>query len=964
MASSKSTESRRRIPRHVVTVLHLGAVDLTAWLAPHFQRKSASVACSFRAAHPIATSLRRCRRGTVRLSALRPTAAAANVGHNDFFRAAKATNRRRVARCGASDGLPLPMILESSSPELASYRFENVEVFPVERRLVVGGVVQPIGARAFDVLLALVERRERLVTRDELLDICWPRSNVEPNNLSVQIGSLRRVVGRHVIASVPGRGYRFSAVVQVQSAGTTITAGTAGNRTNLPELTPLVGRADQLSAVLKLIGAQRLVTIVGAGGVGKSRLAQHVLEARRDAYRHGVCWVELGGLGEASSVAGAIAGALGINLGSAASDDALEAALVPFDILIALDNAEHLLSHICRLAESIGRRAPHVRLLITSQVPLGMPHEHLYRLGPLSLPAGRVAAQEALAYGAIELFVQRAMAVDAHFDLSGENVDAVVGLCEKLDGLPLAIQMAAARLPLLSVQQIAASLTQRLRLLTGGYRNAPLRQQTMAAALDWSHQLLGPDERAVFRRMAVVVGSASIELVQAIAADVEHGMAGAEGALDASAVIAALAGLIDRSLITVDVGRDPSQLKRYRLLEIPRAYAAERLAESDESDKIKERHARAVAAMFGQAWADRWSGLMGYRAWIERLDADRLNGRAALLWAESHADVGLILKMAPVLLNRVLPSAGYDERARIAEWLDCKLSMLPPEPGQLPALIALMRFWNERDVQRGLLETDRALLLAQTCGDRFAAYQIRAWRVRVLVQTRKLGDAAAELDEVDAIEDPTWPATRLWLGAEARSCLQQIRGTPEAYIELIKQELAMVRRAGDAAHVPASNLIDAYLNAGRAADAATFGRQLVNELQGTRSEQGLLMARINLGAALLAMTNLAEARPVIEAAWRSARHFTLIGDCADYMALLAALEERWPAAASIAGYADAAYARRGIQRWPNELRAYEHTIELTRTALGHSEFERIKNEGGRLADLEITAIAFPSLESA
>ena len=847
--------------------------------------------------------------------------------------------------------------MSSVSSPPASYHFEAIQLFPVERRLLVDGEVAAIGARAFDVLLALVERHGRVVTRDELLDICWPGSDVEPNNIAVQIGSLRRLLGRHVIASIPGRGYQFSAVVREQR--TTVAATQArAHRTNIPELGRLIGRDDDLRFVSDLLDANRLVTIIGAGGIGKTRLALHALEARRNAYRHGVCWVELGDLTDAASLPGSIAAALGI--GEAASLKALEAAVAPLEILVALDNAEHLIEGVAALVNVLLQAAPAMRVLVTSQAPLRLPQEQLYRVGPLAMPPGGEDVEQAMGFGAVTLFVQRARAADTHFVLAGRNIAAVVDLCRQLDGLPLAIELAAARVRLLDVAQIAASMHQCLQLLTGGFRNAPARQRTVAAALEWSHQLLSANERIVFRRLAVVVGSASFELVQAIAADVGHVTPDAEGPLDAGVVVEALAGLVDRSLVAVVVNPDAPQVRRYRLLDMPRAYATERLAAAGEADLLGARHARAVAALMTQAWVDRWSGAIGYSDWNDRTEVDRLNGRAACAWARQHDAVDLVIAMAPILLDPVLPSAGRAERLEIAEYLDRELPALPPAPEHLPARMMLMRFWDQHDVQRSLAEATRALALAERCGERFAAYFVLSWQLRLHVMTRDDAAAEAVLARVNALEDPDWPAIRLWIGAAARCYHAFVYGSSQVHVDTIKRSLVIARLAGDTGEVAASNLIDAQMLAGAPDLAAALGWQLLRDLEHTRKEYSRLIVRINLLAALLALpdTDTEAARPVGRAAWRTSRHFALQGDCADHLALLAAREQRWTDAAALMGFADAVYADRGVQRWRGEERSREQTLSMGRAAIGDDAFERARAEGERLSDVEVEDIAF------
>ena len=844
----------------------------------------------------------------------------------------------------------------------ASYRFGEVEVFPVERQLTVAGRQVGVGARAFDVLLALIEHRDRLVARNELLDLVWGDAAVEPNNLDVQIGVLRKLLGPQTIATIPGRGYRFSARVEesmplVRPVATVVPVTL--NRTNLPEqLPPLIGRDDDLRTVGDLIADHRIVTVVGAGGIGKSCFAQQLLHERRDKYRHGVCWIELAAINDASSLPSAIAAGLGIHLASGEPAALLAVALAPLELLIGLDNAEHLATDAGRLVEALVAASREVRILITSQVPLHVKDEQVVRLGALSVAPADARAEEALAYGAVDLFVQRACAVDPNFSFNDGNASTVVRLCQRLDGLPLAIEFAAARAPLLGIERVIASLDQRLSVLRGGHRSSPARQQTMRAALEWSHQLLSDHERVVFRRLAIVADSASLELIQTIVADTDHAGPDANPPLDRWAVTDALGGLIERSLVAiVSDDRDPDR-PRYRLLETPRAYAAERLAAAGEVALLEERHARAVARLLDDAWVDRWSGRVGFRDWVDQVEADRENARVAFAWALREQAFDLVMAMAPVLLIRSLPRSTRDERAAIADAVDRWLKTQPLEPAQLRTRMQLMRFWAERELARSLIEAPLALSLAEASDDRFAAYMIEALRVRFHAQRRDLDAATAARARVDVLEDPSWPAIRLYLGAEARSFYWLVQGPPAMALEFARQAFRLVRLSGDPATVSASNLIDAELLAGDASAAADRGLKLLEELGDSRDEFGLINVRVNVSAALLAMNDVARAKPVARAAWQTAHYFAVHGDCSDYLALICAIEKRWTAAATLVGYADAVYACRGAQRWPNEAQAHDRTVRLARDALGNSEFERLVSEGERISNIEVAAIAF------
>jgi predicted ATPase/class 3 adenylate cyclase len=854
----------------------------------------------------------------------------------------------------------------------ASVRFGHFELRFAERTLLVDGHPTALPERALDLLIALSEQPGQLVGKQALVERVWPGVALEEADIVAQINALRQLLGAEIVATVPGRGYRFTPPVVGSGAGVPRPSTDDGAdpstlprlRTNLPaELTPLLGRAEDLVKLGALIERYRLVTIVGAGGMGKTRLAQALLAARRDAFAHGVCWVEMASTSDGAMLPGRIAAALGLQLGGGDPRAGLLAAVAPLSLLVVLDNAEHVLAEVAELAGELHDSAPGLRLIVTSQAPLKLAAEHVYRIGPLAVPEGALPAAEALAFGAVALFTERAQAADAGFTLTDANAPAAIELCRSLDGLPLAIELAAARAPMLGVQWLASSMHDRLKLLTvSGNRAAPARQQTLRAALEWSHGFLNESERAVFRRLGVVAGSASLQLVQRVAAD--HG----EGGLDEWAVLDALGVLVDRSLVAVlatdTAAADTSP--RYRLLDSPRAYALERLATAGEQPMLRQRHALAMAALFDAAYDEYFSGRVGSDDWMVSLAADLDNAREALAWAAAAGDAGSALAIAATL-ERALPRALHAERMALADRTEALIGPAAPVRLQQRAWLACSMQWANLHKPRSCDAALRSLALARALHpndkDPLPLYLALCRFAAAAAAVYDIDAANAALAEVRSLEDAAWPPQRLIWGVEAEAQVAKFQGNAVESRSHSQRRLAMDRARGTSGSKSLANLIDDELLAGDAAAAVRSGTALVAALEGTREETGLAYARINLTAALLALDERDPARLVAKAAWPQAASFGLHPYLADSLALLAALDSRPRTAARLVGYADASYGARQESRQPNEAAADERTRKLARSTLGDPEFDRLHAEGARLRDADIAELAFGSGDS-
>jgi len=474
-------------------------------------------------------------------------------------------------------------------------RFGRFELLPTERQLLDSGCPVALGARAFDLLNALIERRDRLVAKAELLDVVWPGLVVEEANLTVQVSTLRRVIGSQAIATVPGLGYRFAMPlcgVDATPAADPVSFAAAPARTNVPvPVDALFGRELELQELPRWMADHRLVTVLGAGGVGKTRLAQAVARAWDGKCAHGVCWVDLAALSSADKIAPGIATAARLPLGEGDALARLVKLLAQRELLLVIDNCEHLVADLAPVVAALLGGAERLRILATSQVALRVGGEHIYPLGPLPVAPSHTPRHAARRFGALQLLEHRAQAADARFQLTDENLELARELCNRLDGIALAIEMAAARLPVLGLQGLRDRLGKRLDVLHGATRDARHRQETLRATLDWSHALLSADEQAVLRRLAVFAGSFRLDAAIRVAQT---------SALDEWRVLDALAGLVDKSLVNLEQLEPP----RYRLFDTMRLYAGERLAEAGESEASLARHGAAMVQLAEQAEHD------------------------------------------------------------------------------------------------------------------------------------------------------------------------------------------------------------------------------------------------------------------------------------------------------------------------------------------------------------------------
>jgi predicted ATPase/class 3 adenylate cyclase len=1023
-------------------------------------------------------------------------------------------------------------------------KFGHFELQAGQRRLMCDGEPVPVRARAFDVLLALVERRQRIVTKAELMDLVWPGLVVEENNLEVQISSLRRLLGPQAIATIPGRGYQFTSqlterddggaairqrlaaimaadvagysrlmgaderatVMALEAArgvfkrwiesargrvidmagdsvmavfetasgaistalgiqdelrsrmadvpqerrmifrigihlgdiierpdstvygdgvniaarlqglaepgGITVSdsvrsavkgkvaagfldqgeqafknisdplrafkvvpgsqAGAArgsgegesssevlvaptrplapsdrGPSRPVPFSPPggpptLLGRDDDLVALDQLLTQHRLVTVLGAGGIGKTSLSLAAAHARCHAQRDGAAWVDLSSISEPALVCAVVARALELPVASGDRQlSALIAGLKPLEVLLVLDNAEHLIDEVARLSNAILTGAPGVRLLVTSQVVLKVECERVFRLGSLAIPEAGTPATGAMKYGAIALFVDRAQAADRRFQITDENVGTVIELCRHLDGLALAIKLAAARLSLFGLRGLEQRLADRLKLLAGGDRSAPTRQQTLRAALDWSYRLLSAAEQRTFRRLGVFAGACGFSL------DLASEVAG-EAAQDEWAVIEDVSTLLNHSLL-VDDGNDPP---RYRLLESARAYALHQLAETHEQDAAEERFACAMNSVMERFYEARLT--TPAMTLLSSFNGELDNVRLAIAWTLEH-DPRLAISLVGASSPFYVLLGLTHEHKRYAERLESLVSRDAVD-------VITARYWLAQlvaEAQSGFpsaVAGERAASLFRALGDqRGVAVSLCLLGTLQVYSPAQWSTIRAEMD---SLRPEAWPDPLSGYRLLAETAMHTTHGRSDEALSAAEAGLVFARSKGivDATPYLTRYAAMAELALGRFDDALRRSRDQIDTECRWRG-RALEITLGNHAAVLTRQGRRTQARLALTEFFEASRRagWQRFGQFGHAFVELALHEQRYSSAATLLGHAQVAWRRPDTQR-----RCAELLAELG-TVLDAVTLENLLVKGNALSEEAVCALTLDTV---
>jgi len=578
-------------------------------------------------------------------------------------------------------------------------------------------------------------------------------------------------------------------------------------RSNLPvSLTSFVGREKELDEVTALVERHRLVTLIGTGGTGKTRLMLEAAGLLLDRHPDGVWLAELAQLGDPSQIPSEVARALGApEVPGVPAMAVITAFLADKDLLLLLDNAEHLVDGAARLAERLLAGAPNLRIITTSREALAIPGEAVLHVQSLSVPpalvAGSGGTDDPLGIGAaasteaVRLFVERAAAADPGFVLDPGNVAAVTEICRRLDGIPLAIELAAARVSALSPDDIAKRLGDRFRLLTGGRRTAVPRQQTLHALIDWSWDLLTDEDRRLLRRLAVFTGGWTVPMAARIVGDDPEGM-------DPVDLVDGLTRLVDRSLVIVDRGTTT----RYRMLETIRQYAREKLIESGEAATLADRHLATYAALAAEA--ERPARGPAMVDWVDRLDAELDNLGAALEWG-LEAEPWTAVRMAAALMGywavRVM-SGDNDTRVTAAAEIARSRVLGRPDADPADQVLAASflgeaaRIWAMSGRGNvGYPWAEDAIVIAEASGDPVARLYALAGLTVATVFSGRAGAGGTDVRHLfEALADLAEETGELWILAFATGFAGTSLGTfdPEFGAAMLRRAVEAARRSG------------------------------------------------------------------------------------------------------------------------------------------------------------------------
>lgn len=835
------------------------------------------------------------------------------------------------------------------------YEIGPFRLDPAAGVLTRAGLPTALGGRAVAVLAALVEQANAFVRKETILDAAWPGVVVEEANLAVQISSIRRVLaevpgGEHWVETLARRGYRFVGPVSAVRDNVPRGATAPAELSNLPEpLTSFIGRERELVEIKRLLPGARLLTLVGVGGIGKTRLALQAAAEVIAAYRDGVWLVDLAPLADPTLVPSAVAQALGLSeVADRLPVETICRQLKGRQLLLLLDNCEHVLGASARLADALLRGVGELAIMATSREPLHVAGEQTYPLATLSLPATTANVEGVARSEAVQLFVERARSHLPDFALTEARAPPVAELCIHLDGIPLALELAAARIRTLSIEQINARLDDRFRLLTGGTGNGPPRQKTLRATLDWSYDLLGEPERVVLRRLGIFAGGFTLEAAEAVASN---------GAIDEFAVIDRLSQLVERSLVVANTSDADA---RYHLLETTRAYALERLAEAGEADAIRYRHARYFRRLFERA-SDDWLR-MSDAQWRAIYPPEIDNLRSVLDWAlRAGGDTALGIALAGASRPIWSTLGLFGEGRRWLESAVAQLDSQTSESDQARLWLSLGIVLESPAPAQSLAILERATDSYRKLGDTLSLGYALVVMSFPLTKMGRLEESSRALAEAFPLVEGSGLAKLRGLYFGVSGFLKAATGDRAGARLDYERSLSLCVDSGAdfAMRATLAQLADLTWALGDLDAALTAFGEVVAMMR-----KPTITRKTSLGFALANLAGVLTERGEPDEALAAFREgLPLLIDAgvawifADHLALRAALAGRSADAARVAGFSDSVRTAKQAAREPNEARAHERLQALLRARFPPEQLERLMAEGAKMSEDEACRLA-------
>ncbi len=851
---------------------------------------------------------------------------------------------------------------------LGYYIFGPFCLHPARRELTRGGLPVELGSRALDVLLALLRRHGETAAKNDIMAEVWPGVVVEENNLTTQIASVRRALGETAdikfIQTVPGRGYRFVGDVQImpglepppappEPSVPGLMPEAVGERHNLPtESTSFIGRGRELADLRARLRTRPLITLVGAGGVGKTRVALKLAGDLLDEFPDGVFVLELAPLTEPRLVAEALCRVLGVPAtGDRPAESVAVSVLRQPRLVVVVYNCAHGRPAAGARAAAVLRNCPLLRVLATSREALGVPGEMVFPMPSLAVPAGTgtLSAAEAMLSDSVRLFAERAAEALGGYTLTDEDAAAVVTICRRLDGMPLATELAAARLRMLKPAEIAARLENVFRLLTGGSRTALPRQQTLRATIDWSFSLLSDAEQTVLRRLSVFVDGCPLKGAVAVAAGPD---------VLAEDVFDLVSALVSKSLVVADT---TGPVTRFRMLETTRRYAAEKLHDAGEAARARDM-AAFMLATFRRAEAA-WP-TQATVPWLAAFGPEAENLRAAIDWAFAPGgDTALGVSLVAV------SGAIAEEMSRQADlrrWTEAAMPHVTPAtpPGEAAAVLYLHTMLIKRlGMETVPAERKRAIDLFRAAGD--AVGLSRALRQTAIARAMPgnvTADVQAMLDEAVDLLKHLAPHKDLATALAHTGGVHFLAARLDECRRFNAAALEMRELLGDRSGVLASsvNMAELLFLSGEVPAALRYAMAAETEARSVNAVATLTLILCNLAGYRLHGNDVEGADAASCEALGLSRAIGqdyLAVMCLEHLALVLALRGILEPAATVLGFVDAHYRTAGQTREWLEQAGHDRLIAKLTAALPSDKLARLLADGAACSAETVDALA-------